>query len=97
MSADMLCTRCQEIGLPKKAARGHFMLELFLWLCFILPGLFYTIWRISTRVNVCARCGSAELVPTDTEAARRIYAQTPAGREQAAFDELERRITQGRR
>ena len=70
----MLCTRCLEEGRPKTITRGSFAIEVVLWLCFLVPGLIYTIWRLTTKAAVCRACGSVDLVPADSERARRLKA-----------------------
>jgi hypothetical protein len=71
-STPMICTKCEHQGPGLRQTRGHFALEVVLWLLFIVPGLIYSIWRLTTRRVVCARCSSPELVPIDTPAGRRL-------------------------
>jgi hypothetical protein len=54
---------------------GSFVIELFLWLIFLLPGLIYSIWRVSTKHQVCGRCQSRELVPLDSARAAAMARQ----------------------
>ena len=68
----MGCTNCETADYPKKHTKGSILIELVLWLMLIVPGLIYSIWRLSTRANVCKHCGSANLVPMDSPAGRRI-------------------------
>jgi hypothetical protein len=49
--------------------RGSIWIELVLWLCFLVPGLIYSIWRHTSRGQVCHACGSSTLVPGDSPAA----------------------------
>jgi hypothetical protein len=73
--ATMICTRCEHQGQAVKRTRGHMAIELVLWLLLIVPGVIYSVWRMSTRHMVCAKCGSAELVPLDTPAGQRLARQ----------------------
>ena len=66
------CEHCGTVGTAKTTVRGSVVLELCLYFLAILPGLLYSIWRSSTRRRVCARCGSAALVPADTPRGRQI-------------------------
>ncbi len=34
-----------------------------LWLCFLIPGLIYSIWRRSGNLNACPSCGQTSLIP----------------------------------
>lgn len=60
------CCRCHHAGQPKVFVKGSFWIEIVLWLTFIVPGLIYTIWRLTNKIKVCSRCGSADLVPADS-------------------------------
>lgn len=72
MAKKLLCTRCYSTDAPKTHTKGSFLIELFLWLLFIVPGLLYSLWRLSTRSKVCAHCGSSELVAMDSPRAQQI-------------------------
>jgi hypothetical protein len=73
-----VCAACEHVGPTRGHTRGSTVLELVLWLCFVLPGLVYSLWRLSTRRQVCAQCGSEQLVPLDSPAGRRIAAAQAA-------------------
>ena len=70
--AAMVCTTCGHAGPSRVETRGSFLVELLAWLAFLVPGLVYSLWRLSTRRLVCAECGSAALVPTTSPVGRRI-------------------------
>lgn len=61
--AAMYCKACGHSGATSAKTPGSLWIEIVLWLCFIVPGLIYSLWRISARKQVCASCGSSELVP----------------------------------
>lgn len=63
---DMYCDRCGAVGAPKTDTPGSIWIEVVLWLCFVVPGLIYSIWRLNKRHRVCATCGSPELIPADS-------------------------------
>ncbi len=63
------CMQCGVDGLPKRQTKGSLAIEIILWLCFLVPGLIYSIWRISTRFDACPACGSNKLVPLNAPAA----------------------------
>lgn len=63
------CMTCGADGKPTKNTRGSIWIEIVLWLMFIVPGLIYSIWRLTTRREVCAACGSEALVPINAPAA----------------------------
>lgn len=62
----MICTSCYYQGKGKANTRGSFVIELILWLFFIIPGLIYTVWRLTTKAKVCPKCGQNTLIPEDS-------------------------------
>lgn len=59
---DMICTQCGRQAKPKTFTRGSIIVEIFLWLCFLLPGLIYSIWRLSSRVKGCPDCKTETMI-----------------------------------
>lgn len=74
----LICKTCGHVGDPTTVTKGHFVLEVALWLAMLLPGLIYSIWRLTSRHQACAMCGSAELIPLDSPVAQQLLAQLPA-------------------
>lgn len=64
------CTTCGHKGRGVTRTRGSLLIEIVLWLCFIVPGLIYSLWRHASKHKVCASCGSAMLVPPDSPIAK---------------------------
>ena len=62
----MVCRDCGSVGETETEIRGSRFIELVLWLCFLIPGLIYSIWRRSNRRELCAACGSDKVVPMDS-------------------------------
>ena len=62
----LICTDCGSIGKTKKQCKGNLAIEIILWICYIVPGLIYTIWRQTTYRQVCKVCGSEDVVPVDS-------------------------------
>lgn len=75
----MACTSCGHIGATKRHTRGQFWVEVVLWLLLLIPGFIYTVWRLSSRTDACAVCGSTELVPPDSPVGRRIARDAATG------------------
>ena len=65
-AAQMYCQHCGTVGQPKTRVKGSFLIELVLWLCFIVPGLIYSIWRLTTKEKVCPKCGMPNMIPADS-------------------------------
>lgn len=68
----MVCAACGHHGPTKLQAKGSTGLELGLWLLFLLPGLIYSLWRVSTKRQVCTACGADHLVPESSPVGRRF-------------------------
>lgn len=62
---------CGTDAKPKSKTKGSIWIELFLWLMFIVPGVIYSLWRLSTREKVCPACGAPNMVPLDSPAAKK--------------------------
>ncbi len=60
------CEACGHIGRPIRFPRGSSEVEALLWLCLIVPGVFYTMWR-RRGAEVCAMCGRDRLNPLPLE------------------------------
>jgi hypothetical protein len=70
--APAVCKACGHHGPSRAHTRGSGWIELVLWLCLIVPGLIYSLWRLSTRRPACEACQSTELVPPDSPVGRRL-------------------------
>lgn len=66
MSNEMYCPQCGTTAVPKSYTPGSILVELFLWLCFLIPGLIYSLWRMVARRKVCRACGNAGIIPTNS-------------------------------
>ena len=67
-----ICSNCGTIGTPKTFTKGNILLELVLWIFFLIPGLFYSIWRLTTRAKVCRSCGSENMVPLNSPMGKKL-------------------------
>lgn len=61
-----ICTTCGFVGIPKKTVKGSFLIELILWLFFLIPGIIYSIWRLTTRCDACPKCKNTTMIPIDS-------------------------------
>lgn len=62
----LLCRNCGYQGLAKTITKGSIFIEIILWICFIIPGLIYSIWRISSRYKACPKCKAPNMVSLDS-------------------------------
>jgi len=66
MASQRICTQCGSVGRTKTVTKGSIFIELILWLCLLVPGVIYSLWRLTTRHEACGKCGSSTLVPVDS-------------------------------
>lgn len=62
----VICTICGFVGMPKKVVKGNLFVEIILWLLFIVPGLIYSIYRLSSKYLVCQKCSNTSIIPIDS-------------------------------
>lgn len=56
------CNKCKHYT-PKGLMKGSGWIELILYLCYLVPGIIYSIWRRSGQPNVCPFCKTEGLIP----------------------------------
>ncbi len=72
MARKQICPNCGYIGEAIRVESGSSLLELFLWI-FVLPGLVYSFWRITTRHMECPECGGApNMIPLDSPRGKKL-------------------------
>ena len=72
LEKDYICTTCGHTGKPVKLTKGSFAIELLLWLCLFIPGLIYSIWRLTSRYDACPKCKKTTLIPLNTPIAQKL-------------------------
>ena len=60
------CLACEAIGESQVYIPGSWVLEALLWMCFLVPGLIYSLCRSSSRKHVCCSCQSQNIVPVNS-------------------------------
>jgi len=63
---EMICLTCGYVGKPITKTKGGCLIELTLWLFMILPGILYSLWRLTSKEKVCPSCEKATMIPTTT-------------------------------
>lgn len=66
MATSFVCTSCGYVGRPVSTVKGSILIEILLWCFFLVPGIIYSIWRISTKQRICPKCKQATMIPSDT-------------------------------
>ena len=74
MTTQMVCPNCGSVAIPKRYIKGSFLIEILLWLLLIVPGLIYSVWRMTSRYKGCPACGAANMIPLGTPRANEILA-----------------------
>jgi len=67
-----ICTHCGCEGLPRVVMPGSRLTEVILLFTFLVPGIFYGLWRDSARREVCPVCGSPGMVPLQSPRGRAL-------------------------
>lgn len=72
MSKELICAQCGNVGKTKSNTPGSIIIEILMYCMFIIPGLIYSMWRLSARKMVCGICGSANLIPLDSPMGKKL-------------------------
>lgn len=71
-SPTLICKDCGSTRGKKRGVKGSLFMEIALWLFFLLPGIIYSIWRLTTKFDACKDCGSATLLPIDSPMGQKL-------------------------
>ena len=71
-----ICEKCFDINKGVDHTKGSFLIEIILWLCMIVPGVIYSVWRLTTRGKVCKICRENTLVQLTTPRGKMLLAQS---------------------
>jgi TRAP-type mannitol/chloroaromatic compound transport system permease small subunit len=64
--ADLICPNCGELGKLKSKTKGNIWIEILLWCCFLIPGLLYSIWRLTSKQTVCQSYENPGMISVDS-------------------------------
>lgn len=70
-NGSLYCPVCGTTSEGESHTRGSILIELVLWLCFLVPGIIYSIWRLTTRQKVCPACKNPGVIPITSPRARK--------------------------
>ena len=80
MAQELYCPNCGSVAKPQSHTKGSFAIEVILWLCFIIPGIIYSLWRLSSREKrTCPVCRAANMIPLDSPRAREVIGRSAPG------------------
>lgn len=55
------CSQCGTEAEPVVLRKGNMHTQILLWIAFIVPGFLYSLWRESSKRNICRVCGSMDV------------------------------------
>ena len=67
-----ICPRCGTTSDARSQPDGSCSIEGVLWLFLILPGLIYSLWRLSTYKHRCPGCKAAMIRTDSPEGSRQL-------------------------
>jgi ssDNA-binding Zn-finger/Zn-ribbon topoisomerase 1 len=73
--AKFYCPACGSVNDGRRHVPGSILIELVLWICLLIPGLIYSIWRHAASTKACSVCKTVGLIPVNSPRARRELAQ----------------------
>lgn len=62
------CLTCGYVGKGNKP--GSTLITIILFLCYIVPGIIYSLWRSSKGATVCPKCKAMHMIPVDSPKAK---------------------------
>jgi hypothetical protein len=68
----MICPNCGHKGNPGSSTKGSFLIEVVLWCCFIVPGIIYSLWRLTTKQKVCPSCKEPGMISEDSPRGKKL-------------------------
>lgn len=71
----LVCTTCGYVGEPQRITKGSTLIELILWLSFLIPGLIYSIWRLSSKYDACPKCKGISMIPVDSPIGQKVIGE----------------------
>lgn len=80
----VICGACGTVGLGKSHTKGSFLIEVVLWLLFCVPGVIYTLWRLTSKTTVCRKCESPDLIPVSSPLGKKLLKKPTSKRKPRA-------------
>jgi hypothetical protein len=78
-----ICQECGDIGIPEKHMPGSLLLQIVLFLFWLLPGIIYTIYRIAATKTICPSCKTTEpMLPLNSPRGKKLFAEFYPGQSQ---------------
>lgn len=88
----MICPHCGYVGNKERFSKGSYLLEMFLWAAFFIPGAVYTTWRAFNEYYACPICKNEAMTPLGSSLGQKILNEKDRMREPIAKKDLRRLI-----
>ena len=82
----IVCTSCGFTGESSTVTKGSMLIELVLWLCFLIPGLIYSIWRLSSKYEACPKCQQITIIPVESPMGMKFLKENLPDQYSASFE-----------
>jgi hypothetical protein len=69
---DYVCSSCGFVGSPEIKHKGSILIEIILWLFFLIPGIIYSIWRAGSKFLRCPMCNGTTIIPVNTPMGQKL-------------------------
>lgn len=73
-SGPFVCANCGTQGWAKRYTKGSFGIEVVLWLLLLIPGIIYSVWRLTSKYDGCPQCGAANMIRAESPRGRQLLA-----------------------
>lgn len=70
-----ICKACGTLNTEGEGLPGSGWIELVLYVCYIVPGIIYSIWRRTKKNAACVACSSRDLVQIGTPIGKSLFKQ----------------------
>lgn len=80
--AKYICTTCGTSANPITHTKGSLAIELILWLFLLIPGLIYSVWRLTSKEQVCPSCKKPSMIPLNSPAGQKYAREFATCRQQ---------------
>lgn len=84
LKEEVICKDCGFHASLSKTSPGNLLIEIILWLCFLIPGLIYSAWRFSSRAYQCPACSSWSIIPVATPIGQELVRKRAAVKKDVA-------------
>lgn len=67
-----ICKDCGYTGHTERKTKGSILIEILLWCFFLVPGIIYSLWRLTTKYDACPSCSSASMIPLNSPQGKKL-------------------------